>query len=259
MSRSLVVTTVLASALASATTVWLTTLGASGDPSAAEPEAHVQASRPRRVRRPRVDLRPRIEQEEARALPGLNGKEDVAQYLDQLEARARAQGHASALEIEPGMTAIFALRGDVPESEMLAMADAFDARMQALSAELGAPPRPEVPALEDALARVQRSDDPEDRAQATREALEALETLDEPARRQAEAELDEALGGPTAETSSPVEHEVLRQAIDEAPEGEARERAVRRYVEAVENLPREEADAMLAEVEKAEVPGVSLL
>lgn len=261
MSRTLVVTAMLAAALGSATTVWLTTKGeeARAEPSLAlHMGAGPREAEPRRARsRPRIDLRPRIEEEEARELPGLSGRADVEAYLDRLVARARAQGHVTAVEVEPGMSAIFGLRGTLAEGEVLAMADDFDARMQALSTELGASPAAPPPALDEALAQIAGADDPLARQDAIDDALEALEGLDEPERLAAEARLDEVLRDETP--SARADPVALREAIDMAVGTAERERAVRRYVEAVENLPREEAEARLAEVERDELPGVSLL
>jgi hypothetical protein len=86
--------------------------------------------------------------------------------------------------------------------------------------------------------------------------LDGIETLDEPARLAAEARLDEVLRAPApTPAADPTE---LRRALDEARGARDRELAVQRYVEAVENLPREQAEALLAEVERGELPGVSL-
>ncbi|MCB9715720.1 MAG: hypothetical protein H6712_17755 [Myxococcales bacterium] len=258
MSRPLVVTALLAAALGSATTAWLS---ASADPPHEEEPlplrlAGAGGERPRARPRPRVSLRPRITEEEERELPGLHGRVDVEAYLDRLVARARAQGRVTAVEVEPGMSAIFALRSSMPEGELLAMADDFDARMQSLSAELGAIPRPPSPDLDEALAAL-RDDDPLRREEAIERALEAIEPLDEPARLEAEARLDEALRG--REEASRLEPEDLRAEIDAATDPDERDLAVRRYVEAVENLPREEAEARLADLERGEMPGTSLL
>lgn len=260
MSRLLFATSLLATALGSSTAVWLVVARPLTSTSQAHPEAHAEAHAkpaPRRTRRPHLDLRPRIVEEEQRELPGLSDRTDVEAYLDRLEARARAQGQATAVEIEPGMTAIFALRGTEPEEQVLAMADAFDARMQAVSAELGAVERPVPPSFEEGLAALARAEDPEDQQAAIREALDAIEDLDEPTRLQAEARLDAALEGRVARVDA--EPESLRQAIDDAEDPQARASAVQRYVEVVENLPREQAAALLAEVERGELPGASLL
>jgi hypothetical protein len=257
MSRPLFVTALLAAALGSATTAWLAASAPAAPPSELAADALARPTHARVPRRPHVDLRPSIEHEEERALPGLHGRADVEAYLDRLEARARAQGRVTAVEIEPGMTAIFALRGPLPEGEVLALAEAFDARMQALGAELGAAARPAPPRFEEALAALARAEGSDAREAATRVALDALEPLDEPTRLAAEARLDAALGAP--EPPPAADPQALRQAIDQAAGARDRALAVRRYVEAVENLPREQAEGLLAEVEHAELPGTSLL
>lgn len=256
MSRPLIATALLAAALGSATTAWLVASGRTA-PTTAAADVHVRPA-PARAPAPRgLDLRPSIEQEEQLALPGLHGRADVEAYLERLEARARAQGRVTAVEIEPGMTAIFALRGTVPEPDVLAMADDFDARMQALGAELGAAARPSPMGVEQAFAALEEAEDPRAREAATRQVLDGLESLDEPARLAAEARLDEALRDDAPPPAAdPL---ALRRAIDEAAGQHDRELAVQRYVEAVENLPREEAEALLAEVARGDLPGVSLL
>lgn len=256
MSRSLVVTALLAAALGSSTTAWLATT----EPSSPDPIVlHEGAAGPRAVTsspRPRLDLRPRIEQEQQRELPPLRDRDDVDAYLERLVSRARVQGRVTAVEVEPGMSAIFALRGSMPEAQLLALADDFDARMQALSAELGASPRSSAPDFDEALFALHDARDPVARGEAIERVLEALEPLDEPARLEAEARLDQTLGGPEPELRADTA--ALRDDIEAATEPHDREHAVRRYVEAVENLPREQAEALLDEVERGEVPGVSL-
>ncbi len=255
MSRPLIATALIAAALGSATTAWLVV----SDRAAATPEAtDVQARRvpARAPTRRTLDLRPEIEREEERALPELHGRADVEAYLERLEARARAQGRVTAVEIEPGMTAIFTLRGRVSEEDVLAMADDFDTRMQALGVELGTTARPASPDVERAFAALARAEGPRAREAATREVLDGLETLDEPARLAAEARLDEALEEhAAAPAADPLE---LRRAMDEAEGTRNRQLAVREYVEAVENHPREQADALLAEVARGELSGASL-
>jgi hypothetical protein len=256
MSRPLIATALLAAALGSATTAWLV----ASDRAAPTPEAEDVRVGPTHARAPEprgLDLRPSIEQEEQLALPGLRGRVDVEAYLERLEARARANGRVTAVEIEPGMTAIFALRDTMPEPDVLAMADDFDARMQALGTELGAAARPSPPDLEQALAALAEAEGPRAREAATRRVLDGLEPLDEPARLAAEARLDEALREHAAPPAADPRE--LRRAIGEAAGPRDRELAVQRYVEAVENLPSEQAEALLAEVARGDLPGASLL
>lgn len=184
MSRPMIVVTALvAAALGSATSAWLATRTTGEQPTLdllQEPDSDRKSAR--RPRRPFESLRPEISQEEQQVLPGLHGRGDVDAYLHKLAERARAQGRVSAVEVEPGMSAIFALRGQIPEGELLAMADDFDGRMQALTAELGATPRPSPPDFDDALGQVHHAEDPAAREAAIRQALDALEPLPEPAR-----------------------------------------------------------------------------
>lgn len=58
------------------------------------------------------------------------------QLFDALEARARAKGHVSALEIEPGFTAIEASQNRLGPEKTREMWKEFNTRMQKLSAEL---------------------------------------------------------------------------------------------------------------------------
>jgi hypothetical protein len=54
----------------------------------------------------REDVRPRIAEAIRTEVEPLQGREDVASYLDRLRARAVAQGRVTALEVEPGVAAI---------------------------------------------------------------------------------------------------------------------------------------------------------
>jgi len=81
-------------------------------------------------------VRPRIEAAVERALPRLHDAHDLDRYLGDLESAARAQHHVTAVELEPGMRAIFALQGELGAEETIQRSREFSLRMTRLSAEL---------------------------------------------------------------------------------------------------------------------------
>jgi hypothetical protein len=82
-------------------------------------------------------VRPRIEAAVAEALPRIHDPRDLDRYLGDLEHSARAQRHVTALEVEPGMQAIFAMQGELGAEETLVRSREFAQRMMRLSVELG--------------------------------------------------------------------------------------------------------------------------
>lgn len=67
---------------------------------------------------------------------GLDTPEAVDAYLDRLEKRAREQGKVTAVEIEPGITAIDRLRGSLGEERVAEKRNRFSRRMEQLQWEL---------------------------------------------------------------------------------------------------------------------------
>jgi hypothetical protein len=72
----------------------------------------------------------------ASRLPALKSAEDMTRYLDELAAQARRNGHVTALEVEPGMTALQARQPMLGAAQTMKLMLGFAARMNALSQEL---------------------------------------------------------------------------------------------------------------------------
>jgi hypothetical protein len=81
-------------------------------------------------------VRPKIEAAVERALPRIHDPRDLDRYLGDLESAARSQHHVTALEVEPGIRAIFALQGELGAEETLQRTREFSQRMMRLSTEL---------------------------------------------------------------------------------------------------------------------------
>lgn len=83
-----------------------------------------------------TSMRAAIDQAVRTETQGLDTPEAVDAYLDRLESRARAQGKVTAVEIEPGITAIDRLRSSLGEERVLEKRNQFSRRMEQLQFDL---------------------------------------------------------------------------------------------------------------------------
>jgi hypothetical protein len=79
---------------------------------------------------PPQDLRAEIRRRIAMNVEPLRTEAELEHYLAQLEAAARARGHATALEVEPGLAAIEKVLGERGPSAVMRRQGAFDANMR---------------------------------------------------------------------------------------------------------------------------------
>lgn len=159
--------------------------GPSAPPSSG-PSLPSGAAEPAKGSPPRAKLDADVADAVAKVMPNLKTRDDLDNYLDSLEAKARAQGKVTALELEPGLKAIEAF-GNADPQEIEQRQTGFAARMAVASAQM--------------KGRVSVSDFPR---QGLSRALEALEKAgrppSEPEKHRIEAliKLVEASGAPDA-------------------------------------------------------------
>jgi hypothetical protein len=120
----------------------------------------------------------------------------VEAYIAQLEARARAKGKVTALEVEPAMAAIEALEDEIGPERVMEKLSAVNRRMGELSARLeGRSLEPPPPADLDRLAmQIARSDGEDVRQRLIRSYLEAAEELESDQQMVRMKQLDQLLG-----------------------------------------------------------------
>jgi hypothetical protein len=82
------------------------------------------------------NLRAAVDEAIRTETPGLDTPQAVDAYLERLEKRAREQGKVTAVEIEPGITAIDRLRGTLGEERVAEKRNRFSRRMEQLQFEL---------------------------------------------------------------------------------------------------------------------------
>jgi hypothetical protein len=83
-----------------------------------------------------VSVLTRVDELVAARLPALKSADDVKRYLDELATQARHNGHVTALEVEPGISALQARQATIGAEQTLKLMLEFATRMNALSREL---------------------------------------------------------------------------------------------------------------------------
>jgi hypothetical protein len=174
---------------------------------------------------------------------GVTGRESLDRFLDVLEARARAQGKVTALEVEPGIAMIERHSSDPEEIAR------FSERMQRLQQELSAgtakPDTAPNVALEAVLERAARAGGDAERQALVREYLEAVHRLPDAQQATAIERLNERLG---AKAGVPDEAtlDATYGAIERAHDAAARQELIREYLELLSELPDAARDERLA-------------
>ena len=177
-------------------------------------------------------------------------------YLDNLEAQARARGHVTALDIEPGLAMI------QQHSEDPQRVAAFSERMLKLQEELSGRARPEPPRAATAhqqlralSSRIQHSDG-EEKQEAIRQYLKAAEALPDQQEAEALASLNTMVQAvPQAPDSSALA--ALLTGIQQAPDQVKRQELIREYLEYSEGLPEEEHQRAMADLQRFAVPAAT--
>jgi hypothetical protein len=173
----------------------------------------------------------------------VRGRESLDRFLEMLEARARAQGKVTALEVEPGI-AMIELHSKDPEE-----VSRFSERMQRLQEEFaraGAKPDGGAsPTPEDLLSRMAQAKNDSDKQALVRQFLQTVSEL--PAERQAHAlERLNAVAGSKIAPPDSATLDASYQAIETAKDEVARQDFIREYLELVSELPDRERDERLA-------------
>jgi hypothetical protein len=173
----------------------------------------------------------------------LRNADDVAVYLDRLRQRALENEKVTALEVQPGVEAIHGIEAVLGPEETAKRIDAFSEEMASLSRRFrhadpppGAPSSGEVNDLLDETAL---------RQDLTDTYLEKLVAVDDVERQEVLlSRLDAALGRDEPDTPSPA-LDVLSQTIASAPDNDAKQVAIKAYLDAAQRLPLgEQIDAL---------------
>jgi hypothetical protein len=108
----------------------------------------------------------------------LRGVEQVEAYLARLEARARAKGRVTALEVEPGIAAIRGLLPRIGQKRVRLQVTAFGRRMTSLAARLDGRTLSKAPVDLPRLARrIERAPDKATRHRLVRRYIEEAHSL----------------------------------------------------------------------------------
>lgn len=205
---------------------------------------------PARSSPPGEDLREKIRASVAAVLAEQRRGQELDMLLDELEAQARKQGKVTALEVRTGLAALDAAYPNDPDKGA-----AFARRMESLSRELearaGTPgtPSPSVSVLAH-LQAIESSAPGPARDRMTREALDAIDRLPVDEQEKALAGLDRATAK-GAVPAAPADPERILADLRQSPGGTSRRGLVEELLRAIADLPVEEQERRLRELDAA--------
>lgn len=172
----------------------------------------------------------------------VHSEADLEQYLASLEARARARGRVTAVDVEPGITHIERF-SHVPDQRVARFGERMTRLREELESEQAARPTPEQARaqLGNLIRAIRTTQDDEERQTQIHTYRELARTLEMPEQDKLFAELNAAIGRQPAPDARALD--ALWSQIGRAADDAARQPLIRRYLTQVGQLPIEEQDA----------------